>query len=129
MTTMWMRAICAVLGSLSTACTTPGGPLRPHRAATPPRADVITALQLSREETDDSLLAVLRRSRPGFLRSRGSDPLLSVDGGPLTELSLLALIQASTVAEVRLVRAPSPLDCCRAVLLVQLGPRQGRIRP
>jgi hypothetical protein len=64
---------------------------------------VITAEELARSE--GSLRQVLERLRPWMLGSRGTPTFVTVDGSPLTDLSILAVIPVSTVQEVRLRRA------------------------
>lgn len=126
MTTNLMQSLGLATVGLCAACATPGGSARRAPVVPMRQADVATATELARDGTEDSLLAVLRRFRPLFLGSRGSRPLVSVDGLPLTELSVLESIRVSTVSEVRLVRAPSAADCCRVVLLVTRRAGGGR---
>lgn len=68
----------------------------------------VTAVELSRYADGQSLLEALRRLRPVFLVGRGSPPAVSVDGSPAGDQSILDLIRASEVFEVRLVKAGSP---------------------
>ena len=54
------------------------------------------------------VLAALRRVRPEFFTSRGSAPLaVSIDGGPLTDLSILESMRVSTIEDVSLERGGS----------------------
>ena len=68
---------------------------------------VVTAQELGRLMTQGSLMDALERLRPAMLRARGAAPLVSVDGSPPSELSVLRMIPASTVREVRLLRSSS----------------------
>ena len=68
---------------------------------------VVTAQELARLVRQGSLLDALERLRPFWLVSRGTTPLISIDGSPLAELSLLRTIPASAVREVRLQRSLS----------------------
>jgi hypothetical protein len=53
-------------------------------------------------------MEALEQLRPSMLLARGGRlPMLSVDGGPPTDLSILRTISTSVVREVRLQRASS----------------------
>jgi hypothetical protein len=68
---------------------------------------VVTGAELSRDGRDESLLNALRRQRPWFLGSRGTMPMVVVDGSPAAELSVLETIRVSAISEVQLLRASS----------------------
>lgn len=68
---------------------------------------VVTDQELARLLTQGSLMDALQQLRPFWLTSRGTPPLVSVDGSTPSELSLLRLIPVSTVREVRLERSSS----------------------
>jgi hypothetical protein len=68
---------------------------------------VVTAQEMARFVRQGSLMDALKQLRPSMLNARGSVPLVSVDGSPPVEASLLHLIPASNVREVRLQRASS----------------------
>ena len=52
-------------------------------------------------------MEALRMLRPGFLVRRGERPLVSVDGAPAGDQSILSAIPVSDVVEVRLVKLGS----------------------
>jgi hypothetical protein len=100
-------ALAAV--GLAAGCATVGGPSRRSDEAKvgASASAVVTAQELGRLMTQGSLMDALVRLRPYMLSARGTKPLVSVDGSPLAELSLLQMIPASTVREVRLLRSSS----------------------
>jgi hypothetical protein len=49
----------------------------------------------------------MQRLRPQWLTSRGATPWVVIDGAPPAELSMLQIVQASDVREVRLERSAS----------------------
>jgi hypothetical protein len=75
--------------------------------APPTARDVISGSELARSASGSSVLVALRLTRPWFLASRGSTPVVSIDGSPPVELSLLSAIPVTDVIEVRLLRATS----------------------
>jgi hypothetical protein len=96
-------ALAAVLGGCATSQLSP----RDSNNRTSP-SDLLTENDIARIVVPGSSLKVLQQLRPAWLLPRGATtPGVSVDGGPNTDLSVLELIQASTVAEVRLERASS----------------------
>jgi hypothetical protein len=68
---------------------------------------VVTADELARLAPQGSLFEALERIRPVMLVARGAVPSVSVDGAPLTDLSILRTIPVSIVREVRLRRLSS----------------------
>jgi hypothetical protein len=48
---------------------------------------------------------VLERIRPGWFESRGTTPLVSVDGSPPSDITTLQAIQIAEVRELRLERS------------------------
>ena len=79
-----------------------------QRAVPDDRSTRVTAAELSRYAGGQSLLEALRRLRPTFLDSRGSHPMVTVDGSAAGDQSILSTIPVSHVFEVRLVKAGSP---------------------
>lgn len=67
----------------------------------------VTAAELSQYAPDHSLMEALRMLRPGFLVRRGDRPMVSVDGAPAGDQSILSAIRVSEVFEVRLVKPGS----------------------
>ena len=103
------RATCVLaLTSLAAGCAT-------HRPTTRGSNDadgaspsaVLTGEELARFVKRGSLMDALQQRRPFWLATRGSPPLVSVDGSAPSELSTLRLIPVSTVREVRLQRSSS----------------------
>ena len=69
---------------------------------------VVTAQELARMVGTSSLMDALKQTHPSMLLpSRGATPMVSLDGSPATELSLLQTIPTSTVREVRRERSSS----------------------
>ena len=69
---------------------------------------VVTTQEFASIVRQGTLLEALERLRPSMLLARGGrTPLVSVDGAPPTDLSVLRTISASHVREVRLQRASS----------------------
>lgn len=100
------NAIVLALAAQVAGCA--AGSVRSHDASTRVSAGtVVTAQELARIVRQGSLLEALEGLRPGWLRSRGAAPGVSVDGGTPAELALLDMIPASTVSEVRFERASS----------------------
>jgi hypothetical protein len=66
---------------------------------------VISRQELLRAADSQSLMAAIRLTRPTWFTGRASGLGVSVNGSPMTDLSLLSSISVSDVAEVRLVRA------------------------
>jgi hypothetical protein len=70
----------------------------------------VSAADLSRDGRNDTVLAALRRVRPEFFWMRGSTSLaVSIDGGPLTDLSILETMNVSTIEDVSLERGASSI--------------------
>ena len=67
----------------------------------------VTAAELSHYAPGSSLMEALRMLRPRFLSGRGEQPMVSVDGAPAGDQSILSAIRVSDVLEVRLVKAGS----------------------
>ena len=98
--------IIAVVGS-TTDCATSA--VRPSGQASSESSSsqAVSAADLSRDGGNDTVLAALRRVRPEFFRMRGSRSTslaVSIDGGPLTDLSILETMRVSTIEDVRLER-------------------------
>jgi hypothetical protein len=110
------RAACILaLSGLAAGCA-------PHRPAalgstegsTTSPSDIVTSQELARLVRQGSLMDALQQLRPFWLGTRGTPPLVSLDGSTPTELSYLRQIPASTVLDVRLQRASSSVG--RAVI-------------
>jgi hypothetical protein len=103
--------VLAVVGS--TACHTRASLPVPTRSSVSP-SSVVTWQAFGRIVRQGTLLEALERLRPSMLVARGGRlPLVSVDGAPPTDLSLLRTIPASVVSEVRLQRASSSVGHSR----------------
>jgi hypothetical protein len=96
--------IIAVVGSTTNCATTavrPSGQASPE----PSSSQAVSAAELSRDGQNDTVLAALRRVRPGFFMMRGSTSLaVSIDGGSPEDLSILETMRVSTIEDVRLER-------------------------
>ena len=69
---------------------------------------VVTTQEFASIVRQGTLMEALERLRPSMLLARGGRlPLVTVDGAPPTDLSVLRTISASHVREVRLRRASS----------------------
>ena len=69
---------------------------------------VVTTQEFASTVRQGTLMEALERLRPSMLLGRGGRlPMVSVDGSPPADLSLLRTISASYVREVRLQRASS----------------------
>ena len=68
---------------------------------------VVTVQELERIVNQGSLMDALQQLRPLWLKSRGGTPAVSVDRGPSTDVSILRMVPASAVGEVRLERSTS----------------------
>jgi hypothetical protein len=68
---------------------------------------VLTADELGKVPRQGSLMEAMERLRPQWLTSRGATPWVVIDGAPPAELSVLQIVQASEVREVRLERSAS----------------------
>lgn len=105
------RLPIVLVGALIAGCAT-----SPHRAVGAPATresslDVVTGVELAREVPgDETLLSALRRLRPLFLRQGRSVPLVSIDGAPPVDLSILETIRVASVAETRMLRASSSVS-------------------
>jgi hypothetical protein len=84
-------------------------------------SDVITTSELNRLPQGLTVMAAIEQARPWFLHSRGSVPAVSVDGSPPRELSVLLLIPAADVTEVRLTRGAGSSAAIRADGAVVVG--------
>jgi hypothetical protein len=112
MTFGYRTTIVLTAAALVGGCATSGRNPRDSDSRAP-SSTVLTAEEITRDVRSGSILTALKRLRPGWLLPRGGTPGVSVDGGPPTDLSVLDLIQASTIAEVRLQRASSNLGVAR----------------
>ena len=72
-----------------------------------PGSTVVTATELARIVRQGSLIDAIEQVRPSLLASRGGTLLVSVDGSAASDLSILRMIAASDVFEVRRLRASS----------------------
>jgi hypothetical protein len=70
-------------------------------------ATLVTTSELSRVGPGQTLLEALRGIRPSWLVSRGSQPQVSVDGAPATDLAILGTLLVTHAHEVRLHRSTS----------------------
>lgn len=112
----WWVSAC----SLCMGCATGGGPSREPWIAQPTSlVPSVTAAELSRNSREESLLAALRRYRPQFLMARGAVPMVTIDGSPLGELSILETLRVSAISEVRLLRG--------SFAVAYAGIREGRV--
>jgi hypothetical protein len=105
------RLPIVLVGALVAACATSH-----HRAVGAPATsesslNVVTEAELVREvRGEETLLRALQRLRPLFLRQSRSVPLVSIDGSPPVELSVLETIRVAEVTEVRMLRASSSVS-------------------
>ena len=96
--------IIAVVGSASDCAISAGRPSGQGPSESSSR-QAVSAAELSREGRNDTVLAALRRVRPGFFMMRGSTSLaVSIDGGSPEDLSILETMRVSTIEDVRLER-------------------------
>jgi hypothetical protein len=110
------RAACVLaLSGLAAGCA-------PHRPGTRTSSEsgastnaLVTRQELARFVRQGALMDALQQLRPFWLGTRGTPPLVSVDGSTPTEMSYLRQIPVSTVDEVRLQRSSSSVG--RAVIL------------
>jgi hypothetical protein len=65
---------------------------------------LVTAAELSRMPSDETLMQALRHVRPRFLGSSRGMPMVVVEGAPPAEMAVLETIRVAQVAEVKLVR-------------------------
>jgi hypothetical protein len=99
--------IIAVVGSTTDCATTAARPSGQASAESSSR-DAVSAAELSRDGRNDIVLPALRRVRPEFFYLRGSTSLaVSIDGGPLEDLSILETMRVSTIEDVSLERGAS----------------------
>jgi hypothetical protein len=99
--------LLAVVGSASGCTTTAVRPSHQTGSRLSP-LETVSAADLSRDGQNDTLLTALRRVRPEFFTARGSaPPAVSIDGGPLTDLSILETMRVSTIEDVSLQRGAS----------------------
>ena len=118
----WQRWLALSACGALVSCATTGDPVSTGRGghATPSRGSVVTGAELMRERSDETLLDALRHFRPFFLKTRGSTPLVMIDGATPQALGMLETVHTSAVSDVTLIRPPSLFDCCRHVLFVRL---------
>ena len=102
------RSATAFLTLVSVACMNRSTVSRTgQRAVADDRSTRVTADELSHYAPGHSLMDALRMLRPGFLVRRGERPMVSVDGAPAGDQSVLSVIRVSDVFEVRLVKPGS----------------------
>lgn len=80
---------------------------RDSATTAPPGASVrgiVVASELARVGRGQSMMSALAIARPFFLTGRGTPPMVSIDGSPAVELSVLRAIPVQDVFEVRLLR-------------------------
>jgi hypothetical protein len=65
---------------------------------------VLEAEELISFSQSGTLLDAVERLRPGWFQSRGTPPLVSIDGSPPSEISTLRAIQVVEVQQLRLER-------------------------
>ena len=92
-----------VLACLTSACATDST----RRGRIAYSATLVTTDELSRVGPGQTLLEALRGIRPSWLVSRGSQPQVSVDGAPATDLAILGTLLVTHAHEVRLHRSTS----------------------
>ena len=90
----------------TTACASGGGPVVSTSNAAPGGAlHVLTTEEMRRNAASGvSLYEVVRELRPGFMRSRGVEPAVLINGRYAGPLAVLRDIPVRSVREVRLVR-------------------------
>jgi hypothetical protein len=115
--TRWPARLAPLLMVLSCITGSGGTEVRPR--AFNSLVPMATAADISEVGRDDTLLQALQRHRPLFLKSRGSAPMVSIDGAPVLDLSHLETLRVSAIKEVRLLRAPSEYSGHRDVLFVR----------
>jgi len=93
-----------VLACLTSACATNS---RQRGRAMGYSSTLVTAEELSRVGQGQTLLDALRGIRPSWLVSRGSQPQVSVDGAPTTDLAILGTLLVTHAHDVRLHRSTS----------------------
>ena len=99
--------IITVVGSTTDCATSAVRPLGQASSESSSR-QAVSAADLSRDGPNDTVLAALRRVRPEFLMTRGSTSLaVSIDGGPLEDLSILETLRVSTIEDVSVERGAS----------------------
>jgi hypothetical protein len=102
------RSAAAILTLVSVACMNRSTVSRTRQpGVAEDRSTRVTAAELSRYAPGHSLMEALRMLRPGFLVRRGERPMVSVDGAPAGDQSILGAIPVSDVFEVRLVKPGS----------------------
>jgi hypothetical protein len=94
----------------TTGCASQSSELRrPREATTRAPSTVVTATEIGRVGLRGTVMDAVERIRPAWLLSRGSSPLVSIDGGAAADLSTLRMIPVSHVRELRLERSSSSL--------------------
>jgi len=77
------------------------------RASALSEPNTLSGWELAGAIQSESLMTMLMKLRPSFLTSRGTTPLVSVDGLVSADVSILRGILAGDVCEVRLERGTS----------------------
>ena len=90
-------------GQSSIPHTNPGPALTSASAA----SSAVTGLELDRAAPSGTIMMALQRIRPWFLTARGGTVLVSIDGSPVADTSVLRFISVTDVCEVRLYRGTS----------------------
>jgi hypothetical protein len=99
----WLAAIVATFATSCTSASRMGSTVEGN----PPvgsSSDVITTSELKRLDPGLSVMDAVEHARPWFLHPRGSVSMVSIDGSPATDASVLQMILAGDVKEVRLLR-------------------------
>jgi hypothetical protein len=97
------RSLIIAVALLLTACA-------PHIKTEPAdessrQLDVVTMQELARIAPGTSLSRALSAIRPGIVYVRGTQAMVSVNGGPIVDASVLDDLRVEDIREVRLVRA------------------------
>lgn len=103
---LWNTLLAAIFAALTTSCTSASnrGSAVDVNPTVGSSSDVITLPELNRLTPGLSALAAVEHARPWFLHPRGSVSMVSIDGSPATDASVLQSIPATDVKEVRLLR-------------------------
>jgi hypothetical protein len=104
----------AVLTSTASCASSPASGASESTPAAPRNPNVLTAAEIaSRGTSDGTAYDIIHRLRPNFLNFRGvagttassGTTHVSLDGGSLSDISLLRSIPVGTIAEVRFLSA------------------------